>query len=277
MAVIRETTAKMLLFLSFLFISTIECQFSAGQGIEQSLVKKLFTNYSRNIRPSDQVIIEVNLQLKQIISLVEKTQILTTSVYIEQWWTDNRLSWVPSNYNNINSLQLSLKKIWEPDTCIVNSVTGDGYLAINSDFGYASVLYTGEVYYVSPVIALQTRCSLNVSGFPFDSQKCPIKITSWSFTDAYISYDENNSYVSLDSYLNNSIWYLSSTTVDKKLFLGVDSGFNTGNNTMIELNLYIQRTGLFYMINSVFPGFILNIVTVLAFFMPFANGLNLST
>ena len=179
------------IFVSFFLTSKIVCQLSSIQLAEQNLVTKLFKNYSRTTRPSVQVKIAVNLQLKQIISLVEKTQILTTSSFIEQYWNDPRLTWSPNSTSGIHNVQLSLKSIWLPDTNIINSASGDGYLTINSDFGYVSVLYTGDVYFSSPTIALSTRCALDVASFPFDAQTCNLKITSWSYDDSQIFYSDS--------------------------------------------------------------------------------------
>ena len=52
---------------------------------------------------------------------------------------------------------LSLKKIWSPDTIVMNSADGDGYLKINADYSYMPVQYDGEVYFASSLIALKTR------------------------------------------------------------------------------------------------------------------------
>ena len=262
----------------FLIISEIESgEISAAQKNESTLVKRLLTNYNKNIRPSNQVNVSVYLQLKQIISLVEKTQILTTTVFVVQAWYDERLTWNSSN--GITYLQLPLKSIWLPDTNIINSANSDGYIPINADFGYASVLYSGDVYFMSPMIALSTRCVLDVSTFPFDTQTCPIKLTSWSFKDSEIFYFPENSFIYLgDDYLNNTIWSLIQTDVQSVDFIGVDAQFwidDDTNNTLLEFTLTIQRNGLFYMMNSVFPCFLLNIVTLLTFFMPFSNGLGL--
>ena len=145
----------------------VKCQFSVNQQFEQNLTTKLINSYySRDIRPSEQVTIFVSIQLKQIISLDEKNQILTISCFIAQWWNDPRLTWTPASNNNINVLMLNLKKIWVPDTIVLNSADGDGYLKINSDFSYVPVDYNGNVYFATSSIGLKTRCLLNMQNYP---------------------------------------------------------------------------------------------------------------
>ena len=266
-----------ILLISILLLNEVECQLSAGQVIEQALVKKLFTNYSRTIRPNDQVSVTVGLQLKQIISLAEKTQILTTSIYVEQWWNDERLSWIPNSYNNITALQLSLKNIWLPDTNVVNSASSDGYFTMNSDFGFASVLYTGDIYYVSPAIAMPTRCSLEVQYFPFDSHTCSLIMTSWAYGDKRIFYSVNDSYVDVSDFTTNGVWTLTNSDVTSIIKSDKSSGFEDNSDTYIYLNLYIQRNPLYYIMNSIFPCFILNCVTLIGYFMPFPMGMILAS
>ena len=261
--------------IGFAILTITNCQLTPSQVIEAKLVKTLFTNYSKNIRPNDVVDVAVGIQLKQIVGLVEKTQVLTTSIYLEQWWNDARLSWNPAKYNDTSVLLVLLKNIWTPDTNIINSASGDGYLTINADFGYVSVLYTGDVYYISPAISMSTRCSLNVQSFPFDSQTCSLKITSWNYGDSRVKFSVNDSYVDLSDYTQNLVWSLVSTNVTSASTIDRSSTFETDTNTVVYLNLYITRNGLFYMMNSVFPCFILNIVILLLFFAPIANGLTL--
>ena len=157
---------KSLFCLVFIFKIT-KCQLSINQQYEQNLTAKLFNSYySRDVRPDDQVTISVSIQLKQIISLDEKNQVLTVSCFIEQWWNDPRLSWTPASNNNINVLMLNLKKIWVPDTIVLNSADGDGYLKINSDFSYVPVDYNGNVYFATSLIGLKTRCVLDMQSYP---------------------------------------------------------------------------------------------------------------
>jgi hypothetical protein len=162
-----------------------KCQLSANQTVEQALVTALFTGYSRTIRPSDVVEVSIGVSLKQIIGIEEKNQLMASSCYISQYWNDGRLAWTPASRNNIQVIMVPLKNIWAPDTIILNSADGDGYLKINSDFSYVSVYYTGDVYFLSQSLSMKTRCSLDVANYPFDKQSCMIRLSSWSNADNY--------------------------------------------------------------------------------------------
>ncbi len=158
-------------------MSIVYCQLSPNQQAENTLVTNLLKNYSRTVRPDVTVDISVTFQLKKIISLDEKNQILSTTSFISQEWSDPRLSWNPALNHNIDVIMVSLKNIWLPDTMIINSASGDGYLKLNGDFGYCSIFNDGLVYFISPAIALQTRCALEMSDYPFDEQTCNIRLS----------------------------------------------------------------------------------------------------
>ncbi len=79
---------------------------------------------------------------------------------------DPRLAWNVSANNDIEVVMLNLKKIWVPDTIIMNSGDGDGYLKISADFSYVPVNYDGTVYFASSLIGLKTRCFLLMRNYP---------------------------------------------------------------------------------------------------------------
>ena len=92
-----------LIIISSLAISLVHvhCQLSVGQQAENTLVTNLFKNYVRTIRPDITVSVAISIQLKQIISLDEKNQILSTTSFISQTWYDPRLSWNKSLQHEI--------------------------------------------------------------------------------------------------------------------------------------------------------------------------------
>ena len=269
------STLTIIIIPFYLFFNTIKCQVS-NTTAEKNLVSVILGGtYSKNIRPSDVVTIVITVSIKQIIGIDEKNQIMTSSYYIGQLWTDSRLAWTPATYNNIEVIMVPLKNIWTPDTIVLNSAEGDGYLKINSDFSYVSVKYTGEVYFLSQSLALKTRCALNVQNYPFDYQNCKIRMTSWSNADNRIKYSVESTVVDLSDFRNNTIWALS----DADVIAEISSDrvpFETSQNTEIVIVLVLSRKSLYYMMNTVFPCFILNIVTLLTFFMPFGNQIGLA-
>ena len=172
-------SAKIIAFL----IHFSSSQLFANQSIEQALVVNLLNGYNRAIRPDPLVDVYMGVQVKQIVGLDEKNQILTSSLFVEQWWEDSRLSWNSTLFGEIQQVNILLKSIWLPDINILNSASGDGYFKINADFSYANIRYDGSVYLAIPALSLQTKCSMDIQNYPFDSQICNLIFTSWSFSE----------------------------------------------------------------------------------------------
>ena len=112
---------------------------------------------------------------------------------------------------------------------------------------------------------------MNIRKLPFDQQKCEIQIGSWQREkdDINIVIDEDLDIGSTDDLTPNLVWDL----VDYDLFL-INStsrffGSSGYSNDLIFL-LIIKRKPLYYMINNVYPCLILNMVTLITFFLPFS-------
>jgi hypothetical protein len=79
--------------------------------------------YNSNIRPSGTVgvhsnvdssgalFVNVEMDLKQIVSLDEVGQILTTNFYLQVSWGDPRLSWNSTSYNNVQCITALSSKV----------------------------------------------------------------------------------------------------------------------------------------------------------------------
>lgn len=51
----------------------------------------------------------------------EENAKLSTESYISQRWTDKRLTWIPSDFNNVESTYASVDELWIPDMTVYNS------------------------------------------------------------------------------------------------------------------------------------------------------------
>ena len=55
------------------------------------------------------------MDLQQIIDVDEKSQTVTTNVWIRMSWDDYYLHWDPSEYGSIKEVRLPIESIWKPD------------------------------------------------------------------------------------------------------------------------------------------------------------------
>ncbi|KAK1878669.1 Acetylcholine receptor subunit gamma [Dissostichus eleginoides] len=103
---------------------------ASALNLEGELFKDLMKGYNKNIRPmensGDITQVDIKMTLTNLISLSEKEEALTTSVWIEMQWCDYRLRWdqPPRSalYGNITSeLRMPSKSIWLPEVILENN------------------------------------------------------------------------------------------------------------------------------------------------------------
>ena len=266
---------RSIVMLCYSFVLSNGGSLPPSQLTEQTLITGLLTGYNKNIRPNDQITVDITAKIQQIVSIDEKQQIMTSSSFISQTWVDDRLSWTPGpSNNNIEVVMLPVKSLWIPDTMILNSADTSGYLAVN-DYSLASVDSTGQVYMILPALSIKTRCSMNVQKFPFDKQICSINLTSWSQGANRIVYTENGSLlIDTTDYNQHPLWKLNST--DMVVIQKADRApFEDTFNDVISVQLYLHRQPLFFIMNGIFACLILNCVTLLSYTLPFGTQISL--
>lgn len=60
---------------------------------EQQLIEKLLKNYNKKLRPPGATQVKFALNLNQLITLIEKDQIIVINAFIDHEWVDKRLIW----------------------------------------------------------------------------------------------------------------------------------------------------------------------------------------
>jgi nicotinic acetylcholine receptor beta-4 len=242
---------------------------------------------NKNIDKDGTLIITIILTLRQLVSLDEKNQILTTSFYMFLKWGDPRLMWNSTKYKNITSIIAPSSKFWLPDLAIMNSALTSNFIVYPSNQNII-IFSNGDSYLTLSLPSQATRCKLDVYKYPFDAQKCSIIIGSWLNTVNEITFMKPNNTINITrNYLENSIWKLESIQesfnfdtnrfeLANKEYYNIieDSIFGLKSNDMVFV-LNLKRQPLYIMINGIFPCFVLNCVILLAFGVPFVQQINL--
>ena len=249
------------------------------QADEEDIINAILpSTYKKSVRPSSEVMIYAFISLQQINSVDEKSQTITTNSYLTLLWTDQRLTWNISSYDDLADVMIPIKSIWTPDVAILNMADGEGFLKYN-DYNLATVTNVGEVYVTISLNALKTRCKMNVRKFPFDAQSCNINVGSWIQTSDRMNIELGDSKIKTDDYVENSVWRLTGSSVaiiqsNKRIptFLS-DKNFTCDE---IQFTLHIERRPLYFMMNGIFPCLLLNCLTLLLFFLPYSSQIGLS-
>ena len=266
----------------------------APTTLETSTIKDQIA-YNRNRRPrkggensKDPLDIEMMFALKQIISIDEKNQLLTTSIWLNFYWTDPRLSW-NSTFYDFEYIVPKASQFWLPDLAIMNTASGtSNYLSYH--YNQVVIIDSNGTSYINIGLpSVTTRCRLNVWKYPFDEQLCGIVIGSWQrSTDdiRFAGYINKQKVINADgAFVRHVYWHVKSYDLTYQIndtrFIAYNSGPRApeAKKTMkardVVIEIGLERKPLYIMINSIFPSLVLNVVILLAFPMSFDTQIGL--
>ena len=87
------TAILIIFFILKLFINNANTSYNRTGIVESEarLLKSIFNNYNKKLRPADTVEIKFSLYLNQIITLIEQEQIIVLNVFLDHEWIDGRI------------------------------------------------------------------------------------------------------------------------------------------------------------------------------------------
>ncbi|XP_038865164.1 neuronal acetylcholine receptor subunit alpha-2-like [Salvelinus namaycush] len=232
---------------------------------EDRLFNRLFVGYNKWSRPvrniSDVVIVKFGLSIAQLIDVDEKNQMMTTNVWLKQEWSDYKLRWRPSDYDNVTSIRVPSELIWVPDIVLYNNA--DGEFSV-THMTKAHLFHSGHVRWVPPAI-YKSSCSIDVTFFPFDQQNCKMKFGSWTYDRAKIDLEPIGDTVDLKDYWESGEWAIVNAvgTYNTKKY-------DCCHEIYPDITYYfmIRRLPLFYTVNLIIPCLLISCLTVLVFYLP---------
>ncbi|CAF3368314.1 unnamed protein product [Rotaria socialis] len=237
---------------------------------EQRLMAQLLRNYDPSARPvynaSNTVNVAFGIALAQLSDMDEKNQVLTTNIWLEQEWYDERLIWNASDFNGLTTLRLPCSKIWLPDIVLYNSA--DDYTQ-----GYyqskAMVDNNGHVFWPPPA-KFRSSCKIDVTFFPFDDQLCKLKFGSWTYDAAQVNLTKRRDQVDMTNYIRSGEWHIVRIEIKRN-----DVTYPCCPEIYypdVTIYVHIRRRVLYYLFNIIFPCIWLSILSLLGFWLPPDSG-----
>ncbi|XP_067674797.1 acetylcholine receptor subunit alpha-type acr-16-like [Haliotis asinina] len=153
--------------------------------------------------------VSIGMSLIQLTSLDSKSGDAEIDVWMEFRWTDTRLSWDPTNFNDTRAIRLPASRIWNPDVVLYNGHTSNRETLTVVDS-------TGSVMCVPPT-TIKTRCY--VGSYKSDgSVICRLKFGSWVYDGFLLNVVTSLNEVDLSNYNSDGTeWELSEQKVERKV------------------------------------------------------------
>lgn len=140
----------------------------------------------------------------------------------------------------------------------------NGYMNAN-----AMVSKNGYIMW-SPPARLRSSCKVNISLFPFDTQRCSLKFGSWSYEQAQVDMVSKRDKVELMNYVTSGEWDIVGTiSVRHEVVYPIDLNAVYPD---VTVTLVMRRRRLYYVMNILFPCIWLNILSLLSFCLPPDSG-----
>ncbi|EAW90395.1 cholinergic receptor nicotinic epsilon subunit [Homo sapiens] len=250
-----------------------------GKNEELRLYHHLFNNYdpgSRPVRePEDTVTISLKVTLTNLISLNEKEETLTTSVWIGIDWQDYRLNYSKDDFGGIETLRVPSELVWLPEIVLENNIDGQFGVAYDAN---VLVYEGGSVTWLPPAI-YRSVCAVEVTYFPFDWQNCSLIFRSQTYNAEEVEFTFavdndgktiNKIDIDTEAYTENGEWAIDFCPgVIRRHHGGATDG---PGETDVIYSLIIRRKPLFYVINIIVPCVLISGLVLLAYFLPAQAG-----
>ncbi|XP_077923907.1 acetylcholine receptor subunit epsilon isoform X5 [Halichoerus grypus] len=246
---------------------------------ELRLYHHLFDNYDPERRPvkepEETVTITLKVTLTNLISLNEKEETLTTSVWIGIDWQDYRLNYTKDDFGGVEILRVPSELVWLPEIVLENNI--DGQFGVAYDVNVL-VYEGGYVSWLPPAI-YRSSCAVEVTYFPFDWQNCSLVFRSQTYNaeevDFVFAVDDDGETISkididTEAYTENGEWAIDFCPG----LIRRPDGASAGGPGVVDViyTLIIRRKPLFYVINIIVPCVLISGLVLLAYFLPAQAG-----
>ncbi|XP_061189916.1 neuronal acetylcholine receptor subunit alpha-6-like [Saccostrea echinata] len=249
----------------FCFIQSVTPQ--TNQNV-QTLISDLFASYSSKVRPivsqNQPVQLDVSFYLSSINEVNEVKEKLVTTGYLMLSWTDELLRWTPSDYNNTDTIFIPQNDIWKPDLVLKNGFKK--FEELGGNFYYLSINYEGSVLWL-PFHVFESRCSMDITHFPFDTQKCDIKFITWSHFADQIEITKSTKGIQFYEYETNGVWDIVDTSSEIKKEM---------SESEVTFTVRLRRKSQYYILNIILPIVFLGYLNMLVFVIPVDAGEKMS-
>ncbi|KAH9509107.1 hypothetical protein Btru_049036 [Bulinus truncatus] len=233
------------------------------------LHEKLLTNYSRHMRPvtnqSSSIAVSLKFDLLSISDIDDVKQRIAVLAVVSVQWKDKNLIWDPSDYGGLDRMYFNEEQIWAPSVYIVESQTkGPTLFTLPTTH---LVLPDGTVIFGSSGI-LETSCSLDMTYFPYDYQKCKFGfgVLDSSKRDINLISDPRGPQKA-SAFVPDGEWNVYGFLTDEQ-----SHGVKNYEIQNLYVILKLQRRSTYYVLNVIVPATTVSLLSLITFAVPVESG-----
>ena len=133
-----------------------------------------------------------------------------------------------------------------------------------------AVRSNGQMRLDTPAI-LKSSCQIDVRLFPFDTQLCQLKFSSWTYFGAELDLRDLREYPIDAKYTDVGVWELVNITVHRS-----ESVYMGAPYTELTYSIILRRQPLFHTIQIIIPCVLLSLLNLMVFALPADSGEKIS-
>jgi hypothetical protein len=254
---------------------------SDPQGDLDSLWEYLSATYHREVPPVPEdgqaLKVGVGINFVKFKDFDEVAATMSIAVNLRLFWQDDRLAFDAKEFFNRSwdpdagdKLPIRADLIWTPDITIMNQV-GDQHQLLakgSSPLEIADNAYsnqTGVNVLWSRPVDVQSNCDVDMSEFPFDTQRCVIAIGCWASSDKWLQLEPQTSFQ--EKTCHTSEFHVEDIKYQKKKV----NSKGVGAFNEIQYEIVLQRYPHFYVINFILPMLAITLLTLATMWMSADN------
>jgi hypothetical protein len=182
---------------------------------ESNLRKTLFENYNTMVRPvenyNDKLNVSMGLGVQNLEAFNQKEETIDINLWVRLNWNDAYLNW-NSTDSNLTFLSVDKTYIWIPDIELLNAASLPNVYTLK---GGMNLYNNGDIMWSNPAI-FKFSCGLELKYFPFDTQECKMKFSSWIYNNKLLNLkpnDDKSKQIDILESFSHSEWDINNVSV----------------------------------------------------------------
>ena len=202
-----------MLYLFLLLLSITD--FSLANIEEKNLRNYLFSDYNNLVRPvkdyNQPLNVSMGLGVQNLEAFNQKEETIDINLWVRLNWNDNYLEW-DSNISSLDFLSVENDEVWVPDIELLNAASLPDIYTLK---GGMNLYKNGDIMWSNPAI-FKFSCPLELQYFPFDTQRCKMKFSSWIYNKKMLNlhpHNDESKQIDILNSFSHSEWEIKSVKV----------------------------------------------------------------
>ena len=209
---------------------------------------------------SKAIVVSVTFHVGGIVAMEEVSEKFSVVGIMQMSWTDELMTWNPTDYDNIDMLMLPADQVWHPTLAIVNAI--EKIELVSNDWDQIRYFPNGTAMYITGDI-MTAKCPMDTSYYPWDTQKCNFYFSALGYLPNEVVLLSSRPDAMQTHFTENGQWALSST----RAFHGFSKEFS-----VFGLEFILERKPAFLIVNILLPIIFMSVLNIFVFAVPAESG-----